>query len=172
GINYWQSDDGTDRRLLYLNAGFLTALDARTGETISEFGDAGRVDLRDALAAEGFDVSDVRPLHTSNPGRVFEDLMIVSLPAQGAGYVSTPGDVHAYDVVSGELRWVFHSIPRPGEVGYDTWPEEAYRTAGGVHNWSELTVDEGNGIAFIPFGSPRYDFYGGTRPGDNLFGNS
>src|SRR5690606_5249550 len=143
-----------------------------TGETIESFGNAGRVDLRDALAAEGRDVSNVRPLSTSNPGRIFEDLMIVSLPAQGAGYQSTPGDVHAYDVVTGELRWVFHSIPHPGEFGYDTWPEDAYLTAGGVHNWSEMTVDEENGIVFIPFGSPRYDFFGGDRPGDNLFGNS
>jgi quinoprotein glucose dehydrogenase len=172
GINHWQSADGSDRRLLYLNAGFLTALDALTGETVATFGADGRVDLRTALAAAGRDITDVRPLHTSNPGRVFEDLMIVSLPAQGAGYKSTPGDVHAYDVVTGALRWVFHSIPHEGEVGYETWPEGAYKTAGGVHNWSELTVDEVNGIAFIPFGSPRYDFYGGDREGDNLFGNS
>jgi len=172
GINYWESEDGSDRRLVYLNAGFLTALDARTGETIEDFGDGGRVDLRDALAAEGRDISNVRPLSTSNPGRIFEDLMIVSLPAQGAGYRSTPGDVHAYDVVTGELRWVFHAIPHPGEFGYDTWPEDAYLTAGGVHNWSEMTVDEENDIVFIPFGSPRYDFFGGDRPGDNLFGNS
>ncbi|HEX6995637.1 MAG TPA: PQQ-binding-like beta-propeller repeat protein [Gammaproteobacteria bacterium] len=172
GINYWQSEDGSDRRLVYLTAGFLTALDATTGETIESFGDGGRVDLRDALAAEGRDISNVRPLSTSNPGRIFEDLMIVALPAQGAGYQSTPGDVHAYDVVTGELRWVFHSIPHPGEFGYDTWPEGAYRTAGGVHNWSEMTVDEKNGIVFVPFGSPRYDFFGGNRPGDNLFGNS
>ena len=172
GINYWQSADGADQRLLYLNTGFLTALDAGTGETVTSFGDNGRVDLRTALAAGGRDISNVRPLHTSNPGRVFENLMIVSLPAQGAGYASTPGDVHAYDVVTGEIRWVFHSIPHEGEFGYDTWPEGAYKTAGGVHNWSELTVDEANGIAFIPFGSPRYDFYGGDRAGDNLFGNS
>src|SRR5688572_18918006 len=99
GINYWQSADGSDRRLLYLNSGFLTALDARTGQTVTSFGTDGRVDLRAGLAADGWDTSNVRPLHTSNPGRVFRDLMIVSLPAQGAGYASTPGDVHAYDVV-------------------------------------------------------------------------
>lgn len=172
GINYWQNADGSERRLLYLDAGFLTAIDARTGATVADFGDHGRVDLRDALAVGGRDVSNVRPLTTSNPGRVFEDLMIVSLPAQGAGYQATPGDVTAWDVETGELRWVFHSIPHPGEFGYDTWPENAYKTAGGVHNWSELTVDEANGIAFIPFGTARYDFYGGNREGNNLFGNS
>jgi len=172
GMNYWQSRDGADRRLLYLSGGFLTAIDARTGTSVAAFGNQGRVDLRDALKADGWDVTNVRPLTTSNPGRVFENLMIVSLPAQGAGYASTPGDVTAWDVVTGELRWVFHSIPHPGEFGYDTWPKDAYKTAGGVHNWSELTVDEANGIAFIPFGTARYDFFGGDREGDNLFGNS
>jgi quinoprotein glucose dehydrogenase len=172
GINYWQSADGADRRLVYLNAGFLTALNARSGETITTFGDNGRVDLRAGLAASGWDITNVRPLSTSNPGRIYANLMIVSLPAQGAGYASTPGDVHAYDVVTGKLEWVFHSIPHPGELGYDTWPKDAYKTAGGVHNWSELTVDEVNGIAFIPFGTARYDFFGGNRAGDNLYANS
>jgi glucose dehydrogenase len=167
GFNYWESDDRSDRRLLYLNAGHLTALDARTGRPIESFGDNGRVDLRLAL-----DRAARNPLQTSNPGRIFENLVIVSLPAQGAGYESTPGDVQAYDVRTGKLVWVFHSIPHPGEFGYDTWPPEAYKTAGGVHNWSEMTVDEQRGIVFIPFGSPRFDFYGGDREGANLFGNS
>ena len=114
----------------------------------------------------------MRPLHTSNPGRVIGNLMIVSLPAQGAGYASTPGDVQAYDVVTGKLAWVFHSIPHPGEFGYDTWPKDAQATAGGVHNWSEMTVDEENGIVFIPFGTARYDFFGGNREGNNLYANS
>ncbi len=114
----------------------------------------------------------MRPLVTSNPGRVFENLVILSLPAQGAGYTSTPGDVTAWDVQTGKLKWIFHSIPHPGELGYDTWPKDSYKTAGGVHNWSEFTVDEANGIAFVPFGTARYDFYGGNRPGNNLFANS
>jgi len=172
GMNYWQNAGGTDRRLLYLAAGFLTAIDARTGKSVDGFGDHGRVDLRDALKSDGWDTTNVRPLVTSNPGRVFENLVIVSLPAQGAGYTSTPGDVTAWDVQTGKLRWIFHSVPHPGEFGYDTWPKDAYKTAGGVHNWSELTVDEANGIAFIPFGTARYDFFGGNRAGDNLFGNS
>src|SRR5918993_1653930 len=172
GINYWQNENGNDRRLLYLNAGMLTALDARTGEVIQSFGKEGRVDLRDGLARDGWDVTTVRPLHTSNPGRVIGNLMVVSLPAQGAGYTSTPGDVQAYDVVTGELEWVFHSIPHAGEFGYDSWPKGAQAAAGGVHNWSEMTVDEENGIVFIPFGTARYDFFGGDRQGDNLYANS
>ena len=172
GINYWQNADGSDRRLLYLNAGMLTAIDARSGNIMESFGNKGRVDLRDGLAREGWDVTNVRPLHTSNPGRVIGNLMVVSLPAQGAGYQSTPGDVQAYDVVTGKLTWVFHSVPREGEFGYDTWPKEGHARAGGVHNWSELTVDEENGIVFIPFGTARYDFFGGNRAGNNLYANS
>jgi quinoprotein glucose dehydrogenase len=167
GLNYWESPDRSDRRLLYLNAGNLTAINAQNGETITSFGTNGRVDLRVALWREARN-----PLQTSNPGRIFENLMIVSLPAQGAGYESTPADVQAYDVRTGKIVWVFHSIPHPGEFGYDTWPEGAYKKAGGVHNWSELTVDAQNGIAFIPFGTARFDFYGGDRGGDNLFANS
>jgi glucose dehydrogenase len=172
GINFWQSADGSDRRLLYLNSGMLTALNARTGATITTFGKEGLVDLRDGLAASGWNIAEVRPLHTSNPGRVIGNLMVVSLPAQGAGYASTPGDVQAYDVVTGKLVWTFHSIPHEGEFGYDTWPKGAQPTAGGVHNWSEMTVDEGNGIVFIPFGTARYDFFGGNRAGNNLYANS
>lgn len=171
GINYWQNDDGSDRRLVFHGGGFIQQIDAETGAPITSFGDDGLVDLREALDGER-DFSNVRPLGTSNPGRVFENLMIVSLPAQGAGYASTPGNVGAWDILTGDLVWVFHSIPHPGEFGNETWPEDAWLTAGGVHNWSEFTVDVDHGFLFVPFGSPRYDFYGGTREGDNLFGNS
>jgi glucose dehydrogenase len=167
GLNYWESSDRSDRRLLYLNAGMLTAINAKTGEAIPTFGTNGKVDLRQALWREARN-----PLQTSNPGRVFENLIIMSLPAQGAGYDATPADVQAYDVRTGKVAWVFHSIPHPGEFGYDTWPQGAFRTAGGVHNWSEFTVDEQRGIAFIPFGTARFDFYGGNRKGNNLFANS
>ena len=167
GLNYWESPDRSDRRLLYLNAGMLTALNAKTGDLIPTFGDNGKVDLRDALWRQARN-----PLQTSNPGRIFENLIIMSLPAQGAGYDATPADVQAYDVRTGKVAWVFHSIPHPGEFGYDTWPEGAFRTAGGVHNWSEFTIDEQRGIAFIPFGTARFDFYGGNRKGANLFANS
>jgi len=172
GLNYWRSTDGTDRRLLYMAGGYLTAVNARTGDRIAAFGDAGQVDLRTALAATGRDLTGVTPLQTSNPGRIFEDLIIMGLPAQGSGYDATPGDVHAYDVRTGALRWVFHSLPHDGDVGADTWPAGAWKTHGGVHNWSELTIDEARGVAYVPFGTGRFDFYGGDRPGDNLFANS
>jgi glucose dehydrogenase len=167
GVNYWESPDRSDRRLLFIAGGHLTAINAQSGDAIAGFGDNGRVDLRIAL-----DRPAAQALHTGNPGRIFEGTMIVSLPAQGAGYDATPADVQAYDVRTGRIQWVFHSIPHPGEFGHDTWPPEAYKNSGGVHNWSEFTIDERRGIAFISFGSPRFDFYGGDRPGNNLFGNS
>src|SRR3954464_1652865 len=169
GINYWESADRKDRRLLYINAGYLTAIDASTGKTIESFGDKGKVDVRLGLDR---DITSIRPLQTGNPGRIFENLIIVSLPAGGAQYISNPGDTHAYDVRTGKLAWTFHSVPEKGEFGADTWPQAALASGGGVHNWSELTVDEARGIAYIPFGTARFDFYGGNRIGNNLFGNS
>jgi quinoprotein glucose dehydrogenase len=167
GMNYWESADRKDRRLLFIAGGHLTAISADTGDPIPTFGVKGRVDLRVALNRTG-----LNPLQTSNPGRIFENVMIVSLPAQGAQYDANPAEVQGYDVVTGKILWVFHTIPLPGEVGYETWPPEAYKRAGGGHNWSESTVDEQRGIAFLNMGSPRFDFYGGDRCGDNLFGNS
>lgn len=169
GMNYWESDDGSEGRLFYINSGMLTSIDAGTGETITSFGEDGRVDLRVGLDG---DISSVRALQTSNPGRIFEDLIIISLPAGGASYSSSPADVHAYDLRTGELEWIFHTVPRPGEFGADTWPEEGLGNYGGVHNWSEFTVDAELGIAYIPTGTARYDFYGANRHGQNLFGNS
>jgi quinoprotein glucose dehydrogenase len=164
GMNYWESKDRRDRRLVYINAGFITEISTLTGETIQSFGDNGRLDpsLGDRRVT--------RP--ANNPGRIYEDTIIVSMPAGGASYDSTPGDVHAYDVKSGAMKWVFHSVPLEDEVGSNTWPKEALATAGGVHNWNEMTVDAQRGIAYIPFGTARYDFYGGNRKGDNLFANS
>ncbi|HUK33431.1 MAG TPA: PQQ-binding-like beta-propeller repeat protein, partial [Vicinamibacterales bacterium] len=169
GMNYWESADRADRRLLYINGGFLTAIDAETGKTIETFGEKGKVDLRLGLNR---DITGVRPLQTGNPGRIYQNLIIISLPAGGASYISSPGDTHAYDIRSGKLVWTFHSVPEKGEAGAETWPEGALATGGGVHNWSELTVDEARGIAYVPFGTARYDFYGGNRVGDDLFGNS
>ena len=162
GINYWQSADGSDRRLVFLNDGLVRAIDARTGRYIPNFS----VDLRDALPAGS--VVPERPLMTSNPGRIFEDTYIVSLPG-GSNNGSYPSNIQAYDVRTGALKWSFNMIPRIGEFGSDTWPEKDREKFGGGHNWSELTVDPELGIAFIPTGSPRFDFYGGNRPGDRTF---
>ncbi len=169
GINYWS--DGNEERLMVLNNGMLRAIDAATGHVIPSFGTNGGVDLRNALADDVH--TPANPLQTDNPGRIYKDTIIMSLPAGAYDYASAPADIQAYDVRTGALKWVFHTVPREGEFGYDTWPEGPDRSKyGGVHNWSESTIDTENGIVFIPTGTPRYDFYGGNRQGDNLFGNS
>jgi quinoprotein glucose dehydrogenase len=166
GMNYWESADRSDRRFIYLQRGDVIAVNAQNGEPITSFGTNGRVDLREAMERK-----PAGPVGTSNPGRIFENLFILPLPG-GANYGGPPSDVHAYDVRTGKLAWIFHVIPHEGEFGYDTWPEGHYKLGGGGHNWSEFTIDEENGIAFVGFGSPRYDFYGGDRKGNNLFANS
>jgi glucose dehydrogenase len=118
------------------------------------------------------DIDKFPPLQINNPGRIFENLFIIPLPARGDNYEAVPADVHAYDTRTGKLVWVFHSVPHPGEFGYDTWPKDFWKTGGGVHNWNELSVDEKRGIVYIPFGTARFDFYGANRHGQNLFGNS
>jgi quinoprotein glucose dehydrogenase len=169
GINYWESKDRSDRRIFYCVSNYLVALDARTGELIPSFGENGRTDIR-----AGFDGRDPKTLvrvQNNTPGRVFENLLILG-SAGGADYDSNPGAIRAFDVRTGKLAWVFHTIPHPGEFGYDTWPPDAWKTVGGVQNWSEMTLDEKRGIVYIPLASPSYDFYGGNRKGQNLFGNS
>jgi glucose dehydrogenase len=163
GINYWESKDRSDRRLLFGAGGTLRAIDARTGEAIKTFGTNGRVDMR---------TGPVRPLGgpSGTPGRVFENLFITG-STTGEGYGSTPGDLRAFDVVTGKLVWTFHTIPYPGEYGYETWPESAWKWAGGVNTWGEISIDDKRGIAYFPLGSPTHDMFGGDRKGANLFGN-
>jgi glucose dehydrogenase len=171
GVNYWESADGSQGRLMVLNNGILRAVDAATGQMIPTFGTNGGVDLRDALPRDG--ALPGSPLMTNNPGRIYQNTIIMSLPAGAYDYASAPANIQAYDVVTGQLKWTFNTVPRPGEYGYDTWEQgEDNARYGGVHNWSESTVDVENGIVFIPTGTPRYDFFGGNREGNNLFGNS
>jgi quinoprotein glucose dehydrogenase len=165
GINYWQSKDGKDRRLLFAMEDLLQAIDARTGKSISTFGRNGVVDLREGL---GRDPATVRRVMSATPGRIFEDLLILG-SSPGEGYFSPPGHIRAYDVVTGKLAWTFHTIPRPGEFGYDTWPKDAWKYAGGANVWGEITLDEKRGIAYLPVSSPTYDYYGADRIGVNLF---
>ncbi len=167
GINYWESEDGTERRLFFSLNNFLQALDARTGKLISDFGRDGRVDLRAGL---GRDPERLALVQSTTPGKVFENLLILG-SATNEEYDSGPGDVRAFDVRSGKLVWTFHTIPHPGEFGYDTWPPGAWKTAGGANAWSELTIDQKRGIVFVPTASPKYNFYGANRKGANLFGN-
>src|SRR6185436_18892088 len=165
GINYWESRDRTDRRLLFVMDDLLQAIDARTGKSIESFGVHGAADLREGL---GRDPASIRRVASSTPGRVFENLLILG-SSPGEGYFSAPGHVRAYDVRSGALAWTFHTIPQPGEFGYDTWPKDAWKYAGGVNVWGEITLDARRGIAYLPVSSPTYDYYGADRHGINLF---
>src|SRR6266480_3705770 len=165
GANYWESKDRKDRRILVTSSGYLHAIDALTGKTIEPFADHGKLDLK-----IGIDRAPI-PLASRTPGRIFENLIILgSFP--GEGYLAPPGDLRAFDVRTGKLAWVFHTIPHESELGYDTWPKDAYKYLGGVDVWGEITVDEKRGIAYFPVSSPKYELYGGDRPGNNLFADS
>lgn len=163
-VVYWSS--GTDRRIFSALNSFVYALNAVTGKPIPGFGKDGRIDLREGL---GRDPSRMSIMLTS-PGIIYKDLLIVggrtpeALPAP-------PGDVRAYDVRTGMLRWSFHTIPHPGEFGYETWPKDAWTYSGSANNWAGMAVDEKRGIVFVPTGSAATDFYGADRIGDDLFAN-
>ncbi|MBM3759808.1 MAG: pyrroloquinoline quinone-dependent dehydrogenase [Acidobacteria bacterium] len=164
GINYWESKDGKDKRLLLVSNHILRAIDATTGKTIESF----HVDLREGLDR---DPKLLTVLQSLSPGRIFEDLIIVG-SATNQGYGSAPGDIRAFDVRTGKLVWTFHTIPRPGEFGYDGWPKDAWKTVGGANVWSEMSVDPKRGILFAPTASAKYNFYGKDREGHNLFADS
>lgn len=161
GVTVWGD------RVIFNYRNRLYALDRATGIPIPSFGKDGWVDLREGLGrpVEGLSVS------ASTPGVVFEDLFIIG-SSMSESLPSAPGDIRAYDVKTGVLRWSFHTIPHPGEFGYETWPPEAWQVAGGANAWSGVTIDTKNAILFAATGSASYDFYGGNRAGDNLFANS
>ena len=167
GINYWESKDRKNRRLLFTLNNTLQAIDALTGKSIMNFGTNGYVDMREGLDREP---TSIRRMQSMMPGVVFEDLIIMG-SAPGENYFSPPGHIRAYNVITGKRVWTFHTIPHPGEFGYDTWPTNAYKYVGGTNVWSEISVDTKRGIAYLPIGSPTYDFYGADRLGSNLFGN-
>jgi glucose dehydrogenase len=165
GINYWESKDRKERRLLFASNHFLRAIDARTGQTIESFGTNGAVNLKEGL---GRDPKTLSLVQSTTPGRVFEDLLILG-SATNQGYGSAPGDLRAFDVRTGRVVWTFHTIPHPGEFGYETWPKDAWQKVGGANIWSELTLDEKRGILYAPTASAKYNFYGVDRAGANLF---
>ncbi len=167
GMNYWESKDGKDRRLVFTMNDYLQEIDAATGLSIMTFGTRGVVDLREGL---GRDPATIGRIQSGTPGKIFENLILLG-SATGEGYVSPPGDLRAFDVRTGKLVWQFHTVPHPGEFGYGTWPKDAYRYVGGTNTWGEITVDVARGIAYFPTASPTYDYYGADRPGANLFAN-
>jgi len=167
GINYWESKDRKDRRLIFSVNSYLQEVDANTGKTILTFGKDGAVNLREGLGRDPLRVSQVQ---SNSPGKIFENLVILG-SAPGEGYVSPPGDLRAYDVISGKLAWQFHTVPHPGEFGYETNPKNGWQYMGGNNTWGDMSVDQKRGIVYFPLGAPTYDFYGADRKGDNLFGD-
>ncbi len=165
GVAYWT--DGRDERILAGVMNYLYCLDARTGRPIPSFGENGRIDLRKGLREPWAQQS----IALTTPGSIYKDLIIVG-GRDPETHPAPPGDVRAYDVHTGALRWVFHTIPRPGEPGYETWPPDAWRTAGAANNWAGMTVDTKRGIVYAPTGSAVMDFYGGDRIGDDLYANT
>jgi quinoprotein glucose dehydrogenase len=165
GLAYWA--DGNDKRILVGVMNFVYALDAATGKPIPSFGNGGRIDLRENLGREP---ASSQSVGLTSPGIVYRDLVIFggrnpeTLPAP-------PGDIRAYDVRTGKLRWSFHTIPHPDEFGYDTWPKDAWKTSGAANNWAGMTLDSQRGIVYVPTGSAAFDFYGADRIGDDLFAN-
>src|SRR6186713_2901893 len=163
GVVYWA--DGKDRRIFYSAGSRLYAIDAGTGLPIPSFGQRGLVDLHEGL---GRDVHDLYVVATS-PGVVYRDLLIMGTRVS-EGSDAAPGHIRAYDTRTGQLKWIFHTIPQPGEYGYDTWQDTiAWQHIGGANTWSGFTLDEARGIVFAPTGSASFDFYGGKRKGQGLF---
>jgi quinoprotein glucose dehydrogenase len=167
GVTYWRK--GNDKRILFSAGPFLRALNADTGEPIITFGDSSKVDLHIGLPLAAKDKFVI----SNTPGTIFKDLIIMPVRLSEDGDAA-PGDLRAFNVVTGKLAWTFHTIPYPGEYGYETFPKDTYKNqsgVGAVNNWAGMSIDYKTGLVFVPTGSAAYDFYGGNRHGKNLFGN-
>ena len=166
GLCYWTDNKG-EERLFYTVGSFTIAIDAKTGKPLTSFGEGGAIDLHENLGRE---VSDLIVVNTS-PGVIYNDLLILGTRVD-ENSPAAPGHIRAYDVRTGKMKWIFHTIPQPGEHGYDTWEDKnAYKYAGGANVWSGFSLDEKKGVIFAGTGSAAYDFYGGNRKGSNLFAN-
>lgn len=165
GVTYWT--EGGDRRIFAAVTHWVYALDAATGKPIPSFGTNGRIDLHEGLGRDPAKQSII----LTTPGVIYKDMLIVG-GRMSEGLPATPGDIRAFDVRTGQVRWSFHTIPHPGEFGYKTWPKYAWKVSGAANNWAGMTVDAVRGLVFVPTGSAASDFYGSDRVGDNLFANS
>ncbi len=165
GVAYWE--DGNNQRIFFVARARLWALDAKTGKPIADFGQGGSVDLKRGLGR------DISPLEydVTSPGIVYKNLIILGSMCGEGPEPSAPGHVRAFDVRTGVMAWIFHTLPRPGEFGNDAWQGDSWRTTGGANDWGGMTLDEKRGWVFVSTGSAAFDFYGGQRLGSNLFAN-
>lgn len=157
----------SDGKIYFPFQQFLYAIDAATGKPVAGFGNAGRIDLRRDLGRDYRELS----VSMTSPVAVYKDLVIAGSIVSET-LPSAPGDIRAYDARTGALRWTFHTIPHPGEPGYESWPKDAWTFIGGANNWTGMTVDADRGLVFVPTGSAAFDFFGANRAGDNLYANS
>lgn len=166
GVTYW-TDGKEDKRIFFVAGAYLHCINAVTGELVINFADSGRFDLHKGL---GWVIPELY-ITATTPGIIYKDLFILGSRVD-EGPAAAPGHIRAFDVRTGEIKWVFHTIPQPGEFGHDTWENaEAWKYIGGANSWSGFTLDEERGILFAPTGSASFDFYGGKRLGQNLFAN-
>ena len=170
GVVYWQDEKGTDKRILYSVGSKIYAINLSDGTQIKDFGKVGYINLSEGLDREPGSYNPF--ISATSPGIIYKDLFIIGhRVAESAD--AAPGHVRAYDVRTGERKWIFHTIPQPGEKGYESWDDpDAWKKFGGANNWAGMSLDEQRGIVYVPTGSIGGDFYGGIRKGQNLFGNS
>ncbi len=168
GLSYWQNKNGTDKRIFYSTGPYLYAVNALDGKVIKSFGKGGFIDLRENLDV---DFPNASVAGNAAPA-IYKNLLITSMRVS-EGSDAVPGHIRAFDVITGERKWIFHTIPQPGEPGYETWEDkDAWKRVGGANNWAGMALDEKRGIVYVPTGSAAPDFYGANRKGSNLYANS
>jgi quinoprotein glucose dehydrogenase len=166
GVAYWRQ--GNQKRIFATRLNRLYSIDAVTGERDEDFGDKGVIDLKNELDHEASQLN----FNHSSPVVVFEDLVITGGGGGEGPYMEAPGHIRAWDARTGKRRWIFHTVPRPGEFGHETWEGDSWKYTGGTNCWAGMSLDANRGIVYAGIGSPSFDFYGGNRKGDNLYGNS
>jgi quinoprotein glucose dehydrogenase len=164
GVTYWES--GNDKRILFTAGSLLFAIDAITGKPVVSFGTAGVTSLKAGLGPRAADLFVI----STSPGVIYKDLYIIGTRVS-ENADAAPGYIRAFNARTGAVEWVFHTIPKPGEYGYETWPEDAYGKIGGANAWAGISLDVERGVVYAPTGSASFDFWGGNRTGSNLFAN-
>ncbi|MEO8736261.1 MAG: pyrroloquinoline quinone-dependent dehydrogenase [Edaphobacter sp.] len=169
GVGYWPGDKETPAAIIFgTTDGRMMSLNAKTGKLSSGFGENGVVDLKPGI---GNGLPEVR-YGVSSPPTIYKNIVILGAQLQESPELGPAGDIRAWDAHDGKLLWQFHTVPHPGEMGNDTWPEGSWKNRSGANVWGLTSFDAKRGLIFLPIGSATYDYYGGDRTGKNLFSNS